>query len=83
MGQWKRNATWACASRELCSVLTKDEVTGVAILVDEYDKPLLQNIGNNELQEELRGILRLFYSVLKTQDRYIKFGLLTGSVKVQ
>ena len=59
------------------------EKTGhrVAILVDEYDKPLLQNIGNNELQEELRGILRLFYSVLKTQDRYIKFGLLTGVSK--
>lgn len=59
------------------------EKTGhrVAILVDEYDKPLLQNIGNDELQEELRGILRLFYSVLKTQDRYIKFGLLTGVSK--
>lgn len=59
------------------------EKTGhrVAILVDEYDKPLLQNIGNDTLQDELRGILRLFYSVLKTQDRYIKFGLLTGVSK--
>lgn len=53
----------------------------VAILIDEYDKPLLQNIGNEDLQERLRDILRSFYSVLKTQDRYIRFGLLTGVSK--
>jgi len=53
----------------------------VVILIDEYDKPLLQNIGNDALQEELRNILRSFYSVIKTQDRYIKFGLLTGVSK--
>ena len=53
----------------------------VVILVDEYDKPLIQNFGNEQLQEELRGILRAFYSVLKTQDRYIKFALLTGFSK--
>ena len=53
----------------------------VVILVDEYDKPLIQNFGNEQLQEELRGILRAFYSVLKTQDRYIKFALLTGVSK--
>lgn len=53
----------------------------VAILIDEYDKPLLQNIGNNALQNELRATLRSFYSVLKTQDRYIRFGLLTGVSK--
>jgi len=53
----------------------------VAILIDEYDKPLLQNIGNEKLQDELRAILRAFYSVLKTQDQYIRFGLLTGVSK--
>lgn len=59
------------------------EQTGrrVVILIDEYDKPLLQAIGNDELQDEYRSILRAFYSVLKTQDRYIRFGLLTGVTK--
>lgn len=59
------------------------EKTGqrVVILVDEYDKPMLQTIGNAELQEEYRNILKAFYSVLKTQDRYIKFAFLTGVTK--
>ena len=50
----------------------------VVILVDEYDKPLLQSINNKELQEDFRATLKAFYSVLKTQDRYIRFALLTG-----
>ena len=59
------------------------EQTGhrVAILVDEYDKPLLQAIGNKPLQEELRGILKPFYGVLKTMDGHIRFAILTGVTK--
>ena len=59
------------------------EQTGqrVVILVDEYDKPMLQVIGNDELQTKYRNTLKAFYSVLKTQDKYIKFALLTGVTK--
>ena len=59
------------------------EKTGqrVVILVDEYDKPLLQAIGNEALQNEFRSILKAFYSVMKTQDRYIRFAFLTGVTK--
>ena len=59
------------------------EQTGqlVVILVDEYDKPMLQAIGNDELQNEYRNTLKAFYSVLKTQDKYIKFAFLTGVTK--
>lgn len=53
----------------------------VVILVDEYDKPLLQSINNKELQDDFRATLKAFYSVLKTQDRYIRFALLTGVTK--
>ena len=54
---------------------------GVVILVDEYDKPLLQAIDNADLQEKYRGILRGFYSVLKTMDDCIRFALMTGITK--
>ena len=54
----------------------------VVILVDEYDKPLLQSINNKELQDDFRATLKAFYSVLKTQDRYIRFALLTGVTKI-
>ena len=59
------------------------EQTGqrVVVLVDEYDKPLLQSIGNKEVQTELRNTLKPFYGVLKTMDECIKFALLTGVTK--
>ena len=53
----------------------------VAILIDEYDKPLLQAIGNEELQREFCNTLKPFYGVLKTMDGCIKFALLTGVTK--
>jgi hypothetical protein len=53
----------------------------VVILVDEYDKPMLQAIGNEELQTEYRATLKAFYGVLKSCDRYIRFAFLTGVTK--
>ena len=53
----------------------------VVILVDEYDKPLLQAIGNDPLQKEYRGSLKSFYGALKSKDACIKFALLTGVTK--
>lgn len=53
----------------------------VVILVDEYDKPMLQAIGNEELQREFRATMKPFYGVLKTMDGYIQFAMLTGVTK--
>ena len=59
------------------------EQTGqrVVVLVDEYDKPMLQAIGNKALQDEFRNTLKPFYGVLKTMDGCIKFAMLTGVTK--
>lgn len=57
------------------------EGRGVVILIDEYDKPILQTLQAPELHAEHRAQLKAFYSVLKTQDRYIKFAFLTGVTK--
>jgi hypothetical protein len=53
----------------------------VVILVDEYDKPLLQALDNEALQEEYRSTLKEFYGALKTADNSIRFALLTGVTK--
>lgn len=53
----------------------------VIILVDEYDKPLLQAIDDEPLQQDFRNILKAFYSNLKTCDEYIRFAMLTGVSK--
>lgn len=53
----------------------------VAVLVDEYDKPMLQAIDNEELQRSFQDTLKPFYEVLKSMDGCIKFALLTGVTK--
>lgn len=59
----------------------KQKGNRVVILVDEYDKPILSAIGNLNLQNELRSVLKAFYGVLKSQDGNIRFSLLTGVTK--
>lgn len=59
------------------------EQTGmrVVILIDEYDKPMLQAIDNEELQNEYRKTLKAFYGVMKSMDGHIQFAFLTGVTK--
>ncbi len=59
------------------------EKTGqrVVILVDEYDKPMLQAIGNDGLQNAYRETLKPFYGALKSRDGDIRFAMLTGVTK--
>ena len=59
------------------------EMTGcqTVVLIDEYDKPLLQTIGNKELQNEYKNILKAFYGVLKSADAHLRFVFLTGVTK--
>ncbi|MCK4441319.1 MAG: AAA family ATPase, partial [Sulfurovaceae bacterium] len=45
----------------------------VVILIDEYDKAILDNLENIEIAEQNREILRAFYGIMKDNDRYIKF----------
>ncbi len=53
----------------------------VVVLIDEYDKPILDVIENKEEAEEVRKILKSFYSVLKGLDEYIKFVMVSGVSK--
>ena len=59
------------------------EQTGkrVVVLIDEYDKPLLQSLHNEELMNSYRTILKAFYGVLKSSDAYLRFAFLTGVTK--
>ena len=59
------------------------EQTGrqVVVLIDEYDKPLLQAINNEPLLDAYRRTMKAFYGVLKSTDRYLRFVFLTGVTK--
>ena len=71
------------SSRFLGVIRRASEQTGkgVVVLVDEYDKPLLQAIQNEPLLESYRSTLKAFYGVLKSADRYLRFAFLTGVTK--
>ena len=53
----------------------------VVVLIDEYDKPILDALQNKALARTNRDILRGFYSVIKDHDAHIKFTFLTGVSK--
>ncbi len=56
------------------------EKTGLqaVVLVDEYDKPLLNAIGDENLVDTFRKILKSFYGVLKGEDAHLQFVFITG-----
>ncbi|MDR0703310.1 MAG: ATP-binding protein, partial [Azoarcus sp.] len=51
------------------------------VLVDEYDKPILDNLARPDIAREMRDGLRDFYSVIKDADAHIRFAFLTGVSK--
>ena len=53
----------------------------VVVLVDEYDKPMLDNIDDMELAQQMLKRLRGFYSIIKATDEHLHFVMLTGVSK--
>ena len=53
----------------------------VVVLIDEYDKPILDNLTRGDIAREARDILKNLYSVLKDYDRYIRLVFITGVSK--
>ncbi|MCL2218646.1 MAG: AAA family ATPase, partial [Chitinispirillia bacterium] len=53
----------------------------VVVIIDEYDKPLLETIDLPELHEQIKKELKGFYGVLKSYDQYLRFVFITGVTK--
>lgn len=66
---------------QLVSRLAEQASAPVVVLIDEYDKPILDNLGEPDVARAMRGVLKNFYSVLKGLDPHLKFALLTGVSK--
>ena len=65
----------------LLSALHKASGQRVVVLVDEYDKPILDALGEPEIARANRDFLRGLYSVIKDCDAHVRFTLLTGVSK--
>jgi hypothetical protein len=53
----------------------------VAIIIDEYDNPLLDTLNYPQAHDDIKNELRGFYKVLKECDQYIQFTFITGITK--
>jgi len=67
--------------KELIRVAYEKYNQKVVILIDEYDKPILDNITNKPIAKDMRDELKNIYSVIKDSDEYIKFVFMTGVSK--
>ncbi|MFN8577959.1 MAG: AAA family ATPase [Candidatus Sericytochromatia bacterium] len=70
---------YVIAFKDLIYKLSKIEK--VVILIDEYDKPIIEYLDKTERSKEMRDILKNFYETIKASDEYIKFAFLTGVSK--
>ena len=65
--------------KELIRTAAKQSVTGkVIVLIDEYDKPIIDNLDDIPQANANRDILKRFYSVLKDSDPYLELVFITG-----
>jgi len=62
-------------------ILELKKINKVVILIDEYDKPIIDYLEQPELAKEMREILKGFYTIIKASDEHIRFVLLTGVSK--
>ncbi len=78
----KRYSVASVRFEDIINTVYKKTGQKVAILIDEYDKPVIDNLDNPELQDYYRKTLQGFYGVMKAMDRCIRFGFLTGVTKI-
>ena len=67
--------------QELIQEAHKQHGRQVVLLIDEYDKPIIDNIDDLELAHQMRKQLRGFYSIIKAADEHLRFVMLTGVSK--
>jgi len=75
-----QNSSSSCF-RELIHKVYEKYQKPVVILIDEYDKPIIDNLDQIEVAKANRELLKSLYVIMKDNDRYIKFAFLTGVSK--
>ena len=73
--------SFAVCFKELIESAYKKYNQKVVILIDEYDKAILDNVDQMSVAIEAKEILKSFYTVMKESDKYLRFVFLTGVTK--
>ena len=69
------------AFRRLFSSVYRKTGQRIVLLIDEYDKPILDHLHEPALADAIRGVLRNFYSTIKDADPFLRFVFITGITK--
>lgn len=75
------SASLSSRFQRLLKVASEKTGKNAVVLVDEYDKPLLETTANHDLEEHNKAVFKGFFSTLKSYDHYLKFVFLTGVTK--
>lgn len=75
-----KNASAKAMFRELIQNLS--EINPVVILIDEYDKPIIEHVNDLGKANKNKEFIASFYEMIKAKDEFLKFVLLTGVTKV-
>ena len=78
----KKSGSLALRFRELIASAYQKTGKEVVILIDEYDKPIVDNLQDYALLDTFKKILQGFYGAIKAEDRYVRFCMLTGVSKL-
>ena len=73
---------FAARLNDIIDAATEKTGRQIVVLVDEYDKPIVNNLGNEALSDYYRKTLQSFYGIFKAKDGQIRFGFLTGVSKI-
>ncbi|GHT05476.1 hypothetical protein AGMMS49525_12830 [Bacteroidia bacterium] len=73
--------TYAGKFKELIEKLHQSTNKQVVVLIDEYDKPIIDNLTDLDKADKIRAILHAFYQVMKAADEHLRFVFLTGVSK--
>jgi len=69
------------AFRRLLSSVYQKTGQRIALLIDEYDKPILDHLHEADQADAIRNVLRTFYSTIKDADPFLRFVFITGITK--
>ncbi len=80
-GQQYKDRTLGDRFQKVLELATEKTGLRSVVLIDEYDKPLLDTINDNELQNHIKEVFKGFFSRLKKADESIQFIFITGVTK--
>lgn len=77
----ERHGSLSDRFRALLRLAKEKSGRNCVVLVDEYDKPLLEVLGNDALEEHNKAVFKGFFGTLKSYDDYLQFVFITGVTK--